>query len=296
MFKGVDVVCFTACYSIAFVFELARLRFAKDSRLFVLIPFVLTALGAVAHASFLYYNDLLQNDRFFSSAGGWFSVLAFAVVLVELYLTLVSKTQFSLFLLPLTLSLIAVSLCVGNVAFPPAATCVWVRATHASALLLAALLSFFGAVSGYMYFWQRNRLRRNVAENSLALPSLEWLSRACRFAANMSVVALGIGVASGFYLKIFSGTESRFDLASIGTPFVFVAALLSRFPKRRARAVDVCATNAIHNFVVGAAMGVLLFSVAFGPNSHWNPPTHAETNANEQVEADESTLAVPPAQ
>ena len=276
MLKGVGVVCFSASYLIALFFEIARLRFSRESRFLFACSFSATTLGAIAHAAFLYYNDLLQNDHFFASAGGWFSVLAFAVALVALYLALVSKTQFSLFLLPLTLTLTGVSFFAGNAAFTPAATCLWVRATHASALLLATLVSFFGAICGVMYFWQRSRLRKNVAENSMTLPSLEWLSRACRFAANASVVALGIGVASGFYLKIFSGAPSRADLASVGTPCLFLLALIARFPKRRAQPLDVCALNSIHNFVVCAAMILLLLFAAFGSSGHWKRLTLPE--------------------
>ena len=294
MLKGVGVVCFSASYLIAFLFEIARLRFSKESKFFFTCSFVATALGAVAHAAFLYYNDLLQNDHFFANAGGWFSVLAFTIILVSLYLSLVTKTPFSLFIIPCALALCVISFFAGNVAFTPAATCRCVRATHASALLLAMLVSLFGALCGAMYFWQRSRLRKNVAGSSMTLPSLEWLSRACRFAANTSVIALGIGVAGGFYLRIFSGAEARLDLASVGTPLLFIFALLARFPKRRAQPLDVCALNATHNLVVCATMIVFLFSAAFGPSGHWKrlvPPKDAVGTATAD---DVSMIGVPP--
>jgi hypothetical protein len=294
MLKGVGVVCFSACYLIALFFEIARLRFSKEDKLLFACSYVVTLLGCVAHAAFLYYNDLLQNDHFFASAGGWFSVLAFAVVLVALFLSLVAKTQFSLFLLPLALALSVVSLRAGNVAFTPAATCIWVRATHATALLLATLVSFFGALCGVMYFWQRNRLRKNVAESSMTLPSLEWLSRMCRFAANASVVALGIGVAGGFYLKVFSGTSSQADLASVGTPCLFLLALLTRFPKRRAQSLDVCALNSTHNIVVCVAMIVFLLFAAFGPSGHWKRLIAPESESTVLKTENEPIITVPP--
>ena len=295
MLKGVGVVCFSASYLIALLFEFVRLRFSKESKVLFICSFVATALGAVAHAAFLYYNDLLQNDHFFANAGGWFSVLAFALILVTLYLSLVAKTQFSLFLIPCALSLCVVSLFAGNVAFTPAATCLCVRAFHASSLLLATLVSFFGALCGAMYFWQRSRLRKNVAVVSMTLPSLEWLSRACRFAANASVIALGLGVAGGFYLRIFSGAADRLDLASIGTPLLFLFALFARFPKRRAQPLDVCALNASHNLVVCAAMVIFLFSAAFGQSGHWrrlvSPNDHVGAAA---ATAPLSMIVVPP--
>ncbi len=295
MLKGVGVVCFSASYLIAFFFEIARLRFSKENKLLFACSFAATSLGIIAHAAFLYYNDLLQNDHFFASAGGWFSVLSFAVALVALYLALVSKTQFSLFLLPLSLTLSVVSLCAGNAAFTPAATCLWVRATHASSLLLATLVSFFGALCGVMYFWQRGRLRKNVAESPITLPSLEWLSRACRFAANTSVVALGIGVAGGFYLKNFSGAPSLVDLASVGTPCLFLLALFARFYKRRAQPLDVCAFNSIHNFVVCIALALLLLFAAFGSSGHWKRLILPKNAPDATEIEDVSVIDVPPA-
>ncbi|MGI6401466.1 MAG: hypothetical protein ACOX0A_05060 [Thermoguttaceae bacterium] len=287
MLEGVSVVCFSACYLIALILEIARLRFVRKAKILSGVAFVTTLAGVVAHAAFLYYNDLLQNDHFFASAGGWFSVLAFTVVLVEIYLAIVSKTQFSLFLLPLALILTGVSLRAGNVAFTPSATCLWVRATHGVSLLLTTLIAFVGAVCGGMYFWQHARLRKHIAESLLSLPSLEWLSRGCRFAANTSVVTLGIGVASGFYLKVFSGAQSHADFAAVGTSILFVVALLARFPKRRARARDVCAINAWHNLVVCAAMAVFLFFAAFGPGSHWRSLTDYSSDSYEIQESDE---------
>lgn len=294
MLKGVGVVCFSASYLVAFLFEIARLRFSKESKPLFTCSFVMTALGAIAHAAFLYYNDLLQNDHFFASAGGWFSVLAFAVILVTLYLSFIVKTQFSLFLIPCALTLCVISFFAGNVAFTPAATCLCVRAVHASSLLFATLVSFFGALCGAMYFWQRSRLRKNVAAVSMTLPSLEWLSRACRFAANASVIALGLGVAGGFYLRIFSGAEARLDLASAGTPLLFLFALLARFPKRRAQPLDVCALNATHNLVVCAAMIIFLFSAAFGPSGHWKRLVSPKDAVATPASGDVSMIIIPP--
>ncbi len=281
MLKGVDVVCFASCYALALLIELARLFLFKDAKFLPKLSLAFMTLGGFAHAAFLYHNDLLQNEHFFASAGGWFSVLAFAVMLTAIYLSLVSpRTPFCLFLAPLTLALTGVAILAGNAVFTPAATCRCVRATHATSLLLATLLAFLGTASGGMYFWQRTRLKRHVAESSIALPTLEWLSRTCRLAANVTVVALGLGVASGFYLKFFSGASARHDLASVCTPILFIVALLARFPKRRAQAVDMCAINAIYNFVVLAAMTLILFFAAFGPSGHWKPLTPQEINVD----------------
>lgn len=291
MLKDAWFAVFFFCYLLSLILELLGLRFTRRTNFLSNLAFWATSFGVVCHAAYLYHNDLLQNDHFFASAGGWFSVLAFAVVLVDLYLSLVSKTSFVFFLLPLTLALTTASILVENATFTPATTCLWVRAIHASSLLLAALLAFFGAAAGAMYFWQRARLKSNVSESSPPLPPLEWLSRACRFAANTTVIALGLGVAGGFYLKVFSGAQSRIDVASIGTPLLFVAALLARLPKRRAKAVDVCAINAAHNFVVGVVLCVLLLFAAFSPEGHWKTLVTQKTNS---TPASKEVNSIPP--
>ncbi len=271
MLKGVDVVCFAACYFLAFITEIVRFALFKDRyRTAYFFSILFASLGVTAHAFFLFHNDLLQNDHFFASTGGWFSVLAFTVALSTLYLAVVSpKTQFGLFFYPLALALTGIAIYAQDALFTQKGTCFCVRSVHGASLLIATLLSFVGVLAGAMYLVQRRRLKSSLMQSSFYLPSLEWLSRVCRFAANHSVIALGIGVASGFYLKAFSGAQAGLDLISIGTPILFGAAFIARLPRRRKKALDECAVNAVHNFIVGAFLTILLISALLGIDGHW---------------------------
>ena len=271
MLEGVDVVCFAACYFLAFIIEIVRFVLFKDRyQSAYLFSVLFASFGVIAHLFFLFHNDLLQNDHFFASAGGWFSVLAFTVALSALYLAVVCpKTQFGLFFYPLALALTGIAICAQDVLFTQKGTCFCVRSVHGASLLIATLLSFVGVLAGAMYLVQRRRLKGRLTHSSFYLPSLEWLSRVCRFAANHSVIALGLGVASGFYLKAFSGAQARLDLVSIGTPILFGAALIARLPRRRKKAIDECAVNAVHNFIVGASLTILLISALWGIDGHW---------------------------
>ena len=96
MLEGVDVVCFAACYFLAFIIEIVRFVLFKDRyQSAYLFSVLFASIGVIAPLFFLFHNDLLQNDHFFASAGGWFSVLAFTVALSALYLAVVCpKTQF----------------------------------------------------------------------------------------------------------------------------------------------------------------------------------------------------------
>lgn len=271
MLEGVDVICFAACYFLAFIIEIVRFVLFKDRyRTAYILSILFASLGVVAHVSFLLHNDLLQNDHFFASAGGWFSVLAFTVALSTLYLAVVSpKTQFGLFFYPLTLALTGIAIYAQDVLFTQKGTCFCVRSVHGASLLIATLLSFVGVLAGAMYLVQRRRLKSRLTQSSFYLPSLEWLSRVCRFAANHSVIALGLGVVSGFYLKAFSGAQARLDLVSIGTSVLFGTAFIARLPRRRKKAFDECAVNAAHNFIVGATLTILLICALLGIDRHW---------------------------
>lgn len=303
MLKGVEVVCFLACYALALILELARLRF-QNRRLLAAASFSVIAIGAVAHVAFLYHHNLLQNNHFFASASGWLYVLAFLVVLVEIYFTLVYKrAQFGVFLLPLAICLIALGLCAGSSTFPETTTFKFARAFHGIALLFTALVSFLGFATGVMYFWQRRRMKSKNTRPFLPLPSLEWLSKSGRFSANVSAVALGLGVASGYYLKLFDGFPIRsgaqnVDFVALGSTILLIFAIISRVMTERRSARDASRANALHNLICAAALGALLLCAVIPQSGHLrvlsNGPDGSATDAQvEQSDLDSNDLQPP---
>lgn len=291
MFKGVEVVCFLAAYVVAFGLEAIKLRW-KESKLASTGSFVFLLLGVFAHVLFLYYNDLLQNNRFSPSAGGWLYVLALMVVAALIYLKLVyPKTQFALFLLPVVFALIAGSIIFGNATFTRAATCRCVRAIHSVALMMATLIAFLGAIAGAMYLWQRARLKKKKGFQGFRLPSIEWLGKASVLTANSLVVALGVGVVCGFYLEVFAQRSAepatKIDFVAFGATILFLGAFLARTVTSKTKINDSNASAAIHNIVCAAVIVVLLSLALFSPTGHlkklsqFSPPRSRSTISSE---------------
>lgn len=287
--RNVGVVCFLATYFIAFCLEIARFQAARrrsSARVaFQTAAIAVAALGAFAHGAFLYYNDWLENARFFADARGWFLVLAFCVVVSHLYLSLVyPKAQFGPIFLPVVFVLCALGIGASDSAtFSPEATCRWTRAAHGISLLAATALTFVGAVSGATYFLQRSRLKRKIFSFDLAPPSLEWLGRTTRFSANVALLFFGIGVASGYYLKIFAvRTDASIlfgDPVALAATVLFLAVVFRRIVRAKSGADD-AADAAILSFVCAVVFAAILAFSAFSSRGHWNgPPADAPTPA-----------------
>ncbi len=274
MLRGVEVICFFTCYSGAFLLELLRFRFKRSSVLRA-SSFVFLCLGAVIHGVSLCRNNLLQNDHFFSNASGWFYVLAFGLILVQVYLSVFySKIQFGLFLFPLTFTALILGLNATNVVFPENATCRWIRTIHAGALLMATLVSFLGAVTGTMFLLQRYRLKHKIFSARFTLPTLEWLGCGTRHATNVAVLFLGIGVICGFYLQIFVSENVRQtavweDPVIVGATVLFFIAFFSRIRRLLRKEQDVNANDATLSFICCVALIILLFFAAFTNQGHW---------------------------
>ena len=286
MHQGFEILSFAFCYAIAFILELIRAR-VKETRRISIASFFCLALGATLHGAVLFSRDLLQNSHFFASAESWFLVLAFALVLTQIYLAFAyPRTRFALFFLPLVFALLVVAHNADSTNFTPRAACRVVRATHAISLLLATLASLFGASVGVMFFRQRRRLKQKTAFQTHSLPTLEWLGAASYFATNATIVALGVGVASGFYLKLFAQSEAeraaRLDPVACGAAILLACALAARIRAKLLSATKSAALNAAQNIFCCLALVALLFFAAFSSSSHWktmtDPPNAVSAN------------------
>ncbi len=294
MLRDVEVICFFSCYAFAFLLEALRFRFTQRL-IWRVLAFIFLFFGIVVHCVSLCRNDLLQNDHFFSSASGWFYVLAFGLILVQAYLSLFyPKFQFGLFLYPLTFTALTLGLSATNVVFPANATCRIIRTIHAGTLLLATLVSFLGAISGAMFLLQRYRLKRKIFSSKFTLPTLEWLGCATRHSTNVAVLFLGIGVVCGFYLETFVADSSvrvpaREDPVIIGATFLFFVALSSRIYRILVKRQDINANDATLSFICCVALVVLLLFAAFANKGHWRGRYYPESKT-EFVSSDDSAL------
>ncbi len=274
MLSSVGIVCFIASYFVVFVLETVDFRAGRKSFGWRWGAVAVAVLGAIAQSAFLYHRHWAQHDRFLSTPAGWFYLLALGVVFVYLYLTFVCpKTRFGLFLLPLALLLCGVGIAAPDAAFSPNAPGRWARGAHGVSLLLATLLSLVGSISGAMFFLRRSRLKRKIFVADSFLPTLEWATRATCFSANGALLFLGVGVASGHYLKIFASNESFAsffsDPIALGATVLFVATAIRRLATARSAAVDEGAEAAFFTIVCSATLAVLLLFVALSGRGHW---------------------------
>jgi ABC-type uncharacterized transport system permease subunit len=206
--ERVSIVCFLASYILALASELTRLRgrivWGRIATL------VIAAAGFFAHTAYL-LNRAQQTHLppLLSSLHDWLLVLAWLVVLMYLFITLLDR-----------------DLAIGFVAWPVAAALI-VAANFAPAgagsmanaypnwtMLHVSLLVFgiAGVVLGFivslMYLWQHRRLKHgHVGHGGLALPSLERLERWNRWSLLTSVPLLTFGMIIGIGLTMARRTD-----------------------------------------------------------------------------------------
>ena len=212
MLSGITITCFAASYLVALVLEFSRLFFRASVRILLIVG--MSFAGLVAHTIYLTnraLSELQTSDLvLFSSWHDW-CVLA-AWIIACIYLGMLMRhpqNATGLFLLPLVLLLIALSMGLANV--PPfersQAQSAW-RAIHAVALLIGTATVTLGLAAGLMYLAQSYRLKNKMPpRQGFRLPSLEWLQRLNTQCLWISTVSLAVGVLSGITLNLLSQTE-----------------------------------------------------------------------------------------
>jgi ABC-type uncharacterized transport system permease subunit len=215
--SGVSIVCFASSYAIAWALEISRLLFRSGVRGAVMLGFA--AAGLVAHTAFLYYRAVQESQLAvapLSSEQDWFLVAAWGVVVVYLYLAAANpKIPFGLFLLPLTLGLIAAGafLAATEPLARESASKLW-GAVHGISIVFAAVSVLVGFVVGMMYLTQSQRLKRKRSPTGrLRLPSLEWLERTNSRAIVISLLMLGVGMLAGMILNLVNMRNEAARLA-----------------------------------------------------------------------------------
>ncbi len=287
MFKSADVILLLFCYFLAFLLDMLKLRW-KQSVTLKSADFTFLTLGVVFHGTLLYRHNLLQNAHFFANASDWFYVLAFCLVLVLSYLKVsYPRTPFGLFLLPPIIATTIAGTYVSELVFSADGTWRCVRAIHGASLLLTTLCSCLGGIAGMMFVWQRSRMKHKIFTVKITLPSLEWLSYAIRHASNLAIVMLGLGILSGFYLKVFASkgegetAEFTIDRVMLGATFLFLFALCLRLKAFWKRAAYTNNHDAVLAFTLCIALIVLLSFAAFENNGHWKTLIPPQSTVNE---------------
>jgi len=292
MLAGVDIICFAASYTVALILEISRLAFRSGIRGAVMLGFA--GAGLVAHSAYLYYRAVQATGAPLSSESDWYIIAAWVLVVVYLYLVHYHpKTAFGCFLLPLALVLIAAGCFLANpepLDRVPASR-IW-GIIHGLSILLATVSVLIGFVAGVMYLEQTRRLKlKRPPKRGLRLPSLEWLARTNSRAIVISVIMMGVELASGMILNRinYSRQLARLpwnDPLVLSTQIMFVWLLLSAVlgavykPARHGRKVAYLTLVSFVFLVFALGAGLLL------DTSHWGPkqdPPPEETPASRSV-------------
>ena len=220
---NVNVVCFLASYSVAFGFDVWRLRARTGWGRFLSLGF--GAAGLVAQTLYLLLrSSQTHQPPLLSSAHDWLLVLAWLAVLTHLFVSLLDSTIVSgIVVWPVVLSLVVGSLFVGA---SPNQSLDYYRnwkMLHASMLVLGTGAILCGFVLSLLYLWQHRRLKhRRMLTSGSTLPSLERLERFNRVSVLVSVPLLTFGVASGIGLSVVANQNA---VPTWGDPVVLGGAI-----------------------------------------------------------------------
>lgn len=264
---GITTLCFAASYLVALGLETLRWLRRDSGRSAVALFFA--AAGVLAHTLFLFNRAIENSGRPLSSPFDWYLVAAWGVAVVYLYMAMHERSaRVGLFLLPLSLLLIAASRFAARTPFPATtATKYWLW-LHSLALLLGVVSILVGFAAGAMYLVQARRLKRHVAPDaSHTLPSLERIDRLAGRASIATVGFIGAGFLSGLVLKLHA--EAAGDVVAWTDPtvlglgvlfaWVLIAALFAWW-YRPARHGRKAAYLSIASFILLAALVTLMLA------------------------------------
>jgi ABC-type uncharacterized transport system permease subunit len=197
--SGISIICFAACYAIAFGLEIVGLlRRAIWQRVAL---FIAVLAGLLAHTLYLAHAAAGTGALRLSTAE-WLLWAAWLLAVVYLAALLyLPRTPNGVVLLP-----IALFLTIGSHwanAEPMAASHafhVW-GTVHWVLLLLGTVAVSVGFLAGLMYLVQSYALKHASSPiNGLRLPSLEWLERVNSRTLGLSAVLIALGFASGLVM------------------------------------------------------------------------------------------------
>jgi ABC-type uncharacterized transport system permease subunit len=201
MLSGVSVICFAACYAIAFGLELVSLKYRFGWHRLVLVLVVVA--GLVAHTAYLGYRAAQGASAPLASPAEWLLLAAWVLAVLYLVATLyVPRTATGLLMLPLVLALIGMAHWASNEPIAPERASRFWGTAHAGVLLAGTVTVCVGFLAGLMYLLQSYSLKHGRSPaGGLRLPSLESLERVNSRSLALSALLMGLGFASGLILS-----------------------------------------------------------------------------------------------
>jgi len=216
--EKVSVVCFLASYLVATVIEFLQLRGRNPSRRILML--LATGAGFFAQTMYLLVRSRdVDLPPLMASSHDWLLVLAWVVVLLYLFVTMLEKElSIGYFVLPVVL------LVVISAIFASMETSTFVSGDnpnqvaqggwamlHVSMLVIGIAGVLASLILGMMYLVQHRRLKRkHAAQTGLHLPSLARLGTWNWWSVVVSVPLLTLGMASGVLLG-FAARENAVE-------------------------------------------------------------------------------------
>ncbi|MCY2962812.1 MAG: cytochrome c biogenesis protein CcsA [Planctomycetota bacterium] len=206
MMPHTSILCFLACYVVAFGLELTRFR--GKSAVSRLISLGFTGAGLLAHTWYLLNRSHETSlPPLLSSTHDWMQVAAWLLALIYLVLAVLqNEMALGVFVLPVVLVLVAstygLNHAPNNEIYAMQARRSW-GLLHAALLVFGVVAAAGGLLSAVMYLLQHRRLKtRHAQPGGFQMPSLPRLAQANRWAFLLSFVLLTLGYASGLMLAI----------------------------------------------------------------------------------------------
>jgi ABC-type uncharacterized transport system permease subunit len=201
MLSGITIVCFAACYAIAFGLETVGLR--KRFSWHRLALLAVTVAGLVAHSLYLGNRAMFAQALPLSSPAEWLQLAAWVLALVYLGAIInLPQAATGMILVPMILALIAASTYASPEPFALERASRFWGDVHGWMLLLGTVAVCIGFSAGVMYLVQASLLKHHrPPSDKVRLPSLEWLERLNTGSLAVSVLLIGLGFASGVILS-----------------------------------------------------------------------------------------------
>lgn len=223
MFEKIDIICFMACYVIAFALECLRLQTASRINWSIMLGF--SSLGFIAQTIYLVVRSQQREIApLLNSPHDWFLVLAWLCMVYYLYKTWTNRQlALGVFAYPLVLMLILVSIFSNDESHELAdhdQLKTW-GMLHASFLVLGILGVVMSFMSSMMYLYQHRRLKlKRLLSQGLELPNLEKLAILNRWAVIFSVPLLSLGMATGIFLALYAKRIDQQHVAQLTDPVI----------------------------------------------------------------------------